>query len=153
MTLMRRNPYRELERWNQVVDRFFADFATAASPANFAAPAVDIIHHDDHVEVVTNLPGVAPENISIEAKDGYLSISANVNSDETREDGRYTYRERYQGSYQRWLRMPETLNVDRAEASFENGVLRLNIPKKPEAQLMRIPVNGTRVLESGNGNS
>ncbi len=104
--------------------------------------ALDVLDYEDHVEVRMDLPGVASEDVNIEVKDDVLTISANVKSDETRETNKYTYRERYTGSYKRSLRVPETVNVHNAEAKFENGVLSLKMPKVPEPAPIRIPVHG-----------
>lgn len=149
-----------LVRWTPVntpaqrtFDRFFEDFwktANQATRPGFATPALDVINFEDHVEVVADLPGVSPENVNIEVKDGILTISTQINSDETHESGNYSYRERYQGSYQRSLRVPDTLDTANAEASFENGVLTLRIPRRPEDQPLRIAVkNGA---SNGNNN-
>lgn len=107
--------------------------------------ALDVLDYEDHVEVRMDLPGVASEDVNIEVKDDVLTISANVKSDETRETNKYTYRERYTGSYKRSLRVPETVNVQNAEAKFENGVLSLKMPKVPEPAPIRIPVHGVAV--------
>lgn len=108
-------------------------------------PALDVLDHEGHIEVRMDLPGVSPDDVNIEVKDGILTISAQVRTDETLDSGNYTYRERYTGSYQRSLRVPKTIDVQNAEAKFENGVLSLKMPKTPEAQPMRIPVKGTVV--------
>jgi len=140
-----------LVRWTPVnatpaqrsFDRFFEDFWKTANTAvrpGLAAPALDVINFDDHVEVMADLPGVSPENVNIEVKDGILTISTEIASDETHESGNYSYRERYQGSYQRSLRVPDTLDTQSAEAHFENGVLTLRIPRRQEAQPLRIAV-------------
>lgn len=108
-------------------------------------PALDVLDHEGHIEVRMDLPGVSPDDVNIEVKDGILTISAQVRTDETLDSGNYTYRERYTGSYQRSLRVPKTIDVQNAEAKFENGVLSLKMPKTPEAQPMRIPVKGAAV--------
>jgi HSP20 family protein len=106
-----------------------------------AAPAMDIIDHEDRVEVQVNLPGIAPENVSIEFDKGILSIGAETRSEETEQKTNYTRRERYVGTFRRSLRVPETLDTHNATANFENGVLYLSLPKKPEAQPLRIQIN------------
>lgn len=104
--------------------------------------ALDILNNEDHFEVQMDLPGIAAENINVEVKDEVLTIAAKVNTDETREADNYTYRERYTGSYQRSLRLPENVDAQNIEAKFENGVLTVQLPKLPEAQPIRIAVKG-----------
>lgn len=106
-----------------------------------ASPALDVLDHEDRVEVRVNLPGVAPENVAIEFAKGVLTISAENQTENTEETPSYTRRERYSGSYRRSLRVPDTLNTAEASAHFENGVLYLTLPKQPEAQPLRIPVH------------
>lgn len=101
--------------------------------------ALDIIERGDVVEVQVELPGIDPESVTIEFDQGLLTIAAQPQQQD--DTLRYTRRERYHGAYQRTLRVPDTYNVAQATAAFENGVLYLTLPKKPEAQPVRIPVN------------
>ncbi|NJL95701.1 MAG: Hsp20/alpha crystallin family protein [Anaerolineae bacterium] len=141
--LVRWTPTNTLER---TMDRLFEDFWRTAQPASggaaFARPPLDVVTYEDHTLVRVDLPGVRAEDVNLEIKDGILTISTQVNSDEPHASANYTYRERYNGSYQRSLRLPETLDAANAEAQFENGVLSLRLPHKPEARSQRIPVKG-----------
>lgn len=136
-----------LVRWTSTrtpFDRFFEDlwktFPTEERQEGVASPALDVIDAEDHVEVRVNLPGVSPDSVNIEFDDGILRISSEVRREENEQKVNYTRRERFYGSYKRALRVPETLDTANAEARFENGVLYLTLPKKPEAQPIRIPV-------------
>lgn len=102
------------------------------------APALDVIRHDDRVEVRMDLPGVAAEDVNVEIRDGILTISTEFTQEETN----YTYRERYHGAYQRSLRLPKDVDVDNTAAAFENGVLTLSLPRVPQPEPLRIPVQG-----------
>lgn len=148
--LTRWNPISEIQAMQNMMDRFWSDFAAnfsmdTAQP--FAAPAIDIIDAEDHIEVRADLPGIPPENVNIEFKNGALVISASVEREETKEGETFTRRERYQGSYQRSLSVPDSLDVAKAEATFENGVLTLSIPRKPEAQPVKIAVKSPKLIE------
>lgn len=136
------------------LDRFFNDLWNTfpAEPENNSvAPPIDIIERDNTVEVQVNLPGVNPDDVNIEFEDGVLTIAthfegangeeANEESEEGKEGTNYTRRERYHGAYERSLRVPDSLDTQNAAANFENGVLYLTLPKKPEAQPLRIPIN------------
>ncbi|MCL4875766.1 MAG: Hsp20/alpha crystallin family protein [Anaerolineae bacterium] len=149
--VIRWDPMREAMELRRAFDRMFADAQNGGAVRPFVArPALDVIEHDDRIVARLDLPGVAPENVNIEIKEGVLTISTEVSSDETHEQANYTYRERYQGSYQRQLRLSESIDTERVEAAFENGVLSLTLPKKPEAQPIRIPVKGANVIEAKN---
>lgn len=132
-----------LTRWTPT-DKWFETFWNEDIRPN-RVPALDVLNEKEHIEVRMDLPGVSADDVNIEIKEGILTISAQVKSDETRESGSYTYRERYTGSYQRSLRLPDTVDVQNAEAKFENGVLSLKMPKIPEAEPVRIPVRGVAV--------
>lgn len=153
--LTRWNPYRELENMRDMMERAFADFGASVNDnvtSRAVTPATDIIDHDDHVELRVDLPGFNPDDVTIEFQNGYLSISAETKQESEVKEENYTRRERYQGSYRRSLRVPETLSVDDANARFENGVLFLSLPKVPAEQPKRIPVHAPKVIESGSKN-
>jgi len=152
MRLVRYNPSLDVFRQ---VDRLFEDFnrtvANLDTARPFAAPALDIVDNDDHMQIHVDLPGYAPEDVNIEFQNGSLVISAETKHEETVEEKNYTRRERYHGAYKRALRIPDTFDIENAEANFENGVLLLTLPKKPEAQPVRIAIGGAaeKALKSG----
>ena len=126
------------------LDRFFNDLWNtfpSEQEKQSVAPPIDVIEHDDTVEVQVNLPGVNPDDVSIEFDDGVLTIATNFESEEAEEGPNYTRRERYHGAYERSLRVPDSFDTQSASANFANGVLYLTLPKKPESQPLRIPVN------------
>lgn len=145
--VVRWDPMREALELRKAFDRAFADAQNGGTARPFARPALDVIERENDIVARLDLPGVAPENVNIEIKEGVLTISTEVSSNETQEQANFTYRERYQGSYQRQLRLSDTIDAEKVEASFENGVLTLTLPKKPEAQPIRIPVNGGKTIE------
>ena len=99
----------------------------------------DIKDTDQGYEITMNLPGVKKEDVKAELKDGYLTISA-VHSGEEEKGRSYVRRERYHGSMRRTFYVGEALRQEDIRASFENGVLRLAVPKeapKPEQEKPR----------------
>ena len=95
----------------------------------------DVKETDQGYEMTMNLPGVKKENVKAELKEGYLLISATSNSenDEQDNEGRYIRRERYYGSCSRSFFVGEEVKQEDIKARFEDGTLKLSIPKK-EAQ-------------------
>lgn len=99
----------------------------------------DVQEHDDHFEVDIDLPGFNKEDLSLQLNNGYLAISAakSVNKDEN-ENGKFVRRERYSGSMSRSFYVGEDIKQEDIHAKYENGVLKLNIPKleakKPEVE-------------------
>ena len=97
----------------------------------------DVKEHDDHYEVNIDLPGFKKNEISLELKEGYLVINAAKGLDkdgENKKTGKFVRRERYAGSMSRAFYVGENLKQEDIHAKYENGVLKLNIPKAEEAK-------------------
>ena len=101
----------------------------------------DVQEHEDHYEVDIDLPGFKKDELSVELKDGYLMISAAKGLDKDVEDqktGKYVRRERYAGSLSRSFYVGEDMKQEDIHAKYENGVLRLSLPKldvkKPQVE-------------------
>ena len=93
----------------------------------------DIREHDEGYEVDIDLPGFKKDEISIELENGYLTVSAGKGLDKDEEDkkGKYIRKERYAGAMQRSFYVGENLTDEDIKAKYENGILRLSVPKKP----------------------
>ena len=92
----------------------------------------DIREHDAGYEVDIDLPGFKKDEISIELEKGYLTVSAAKGLDKDEEDkkGKYIRKERYAGAMQRSFYVGENLTQEDIKAKYENGILRLSVPKK-----------------------
>ena len=92
----------------------------------------DVRELEGGYEVTMDLPGVKKEDVKAELKDGYLTINASSNSqkEEKDKDGRYIRRERYSGSCSRSFYVGEQVTQEDVKARFEDGTLKLMIPKK-----------------------
>ncbi len=92
----------------------------------------DVAETDNSYVVTMNLPGFKKEDVKGELKDGYLVVSATTNSsnDQTDGEGRYIRRERYSGSCSRSFYVGEDITQEDIKAKFEDGTLKLTIPKK-----------------------
>ena len=94
----------------------------------------DVKETDKGYEVAVDLPGVKKEDVSVELKDGYLTITAkkNVDNDKKNKEGKYIRRERYSGEMSRSYYVGEDMKEDDIHASFEDGILTLQLPKMEE---------------------
>ena len=97
----------------------------------------DVHEHEDHYEVDIDLPGFKKEEITVELNKGYLTVSAQkgLDEDEKSKKGKVIRKERYEGAMQRSFYVGENLTEEEIKASFEHGVLHLNVPKKEKAKL------------------
>ena len=147
-------------RWD--VDRFFDDFVGWPRPepiVDWLIPepfrsvsldrvlhdrlAVDMVETDDAITIRTALPGVRSDDVEIEERDGWLSIRARSRMERDRARAGWHMRERRYGAWQRTLRLPASVNVDKADAQLHNGVLTVTLPKGEASKplLQRIKVN------------
>ena len=122
-------------------DEFFDDFARPVkNVVRYSTPAsavmrADVKENEAGYELDVELPGYKKEDVQVQLKDGYLSITASTKSDADQKDanGKYLRRERYYGTCSRNFYVGEDLKQEDIKARFEDGVLKLAVPKK-EAQ-------------------
>ena len=92
----------------------------------------DIREHDTGYELDVDLPGFKKDEINIELENGYLTISAakGLDKDEQDKKGKYIRKERYAGAMQRSFYVGDAVTQEDVKAKFEDGILKLSIPKK-----------------------
>ena len=97
----------------------------------------DIHEHEDHYDVDIDLPGFKKDEIELSLEKGYLTISASkgVDKDDTDKKGRVIRQERYAGAMQRSFYVGSAVTEEEIKARFEDGVLKLNVPKKTAPKL------------------
>ena len=119
-------------------DSFFEDFARPTrNVARYNAPAANVMRTDvketeTGYELDVDLPGYKKENVQVELKDGCLTVTAKTaqSKDEKDENGRYIRRERYSGTCSRSFYVGEDIEQTDIKAKFEDGILKLSVPKK-----------------------
>lgn len=91
----------------------------------------DIKEKTDKYLIGIELPGYQKENIKIDVEDGYLTVHAEIDSDnEEKEEGKFVRRERYVGSCSRSFYVGNEVKSEDIKASFKNGILKIEVPKK-----------------------
>ena len=106
----------------------------------------DVHEHEDHYELDIDLPGFKKEEVNLELKDGYLTVSAakGLNKDEKNEKGKLIRQERFAGAMQRSFYVGKNLTEEDIKARFESGVLSLNVAKK---EFAKVPEKRTIMIE------
>ncbi len=106
----------------------------------------DVHEHDEGYEVAIDLPGFKKDEISLDLENGYLSVSAakGIEKDDKDKKGRLIRQERYSGAMQRSFFVGDAITEEDIKAKFEDGVLRLSIPKKDAP---KIPEKKTIAIE------
>ena len=146
MTMTRRpSPFSELVTLRQAMDRLFDDtvfrpLTAYTTNGELARLPLDVKATPDALLVEASLPGFAPEDVEITVENGTLTIRAEDKREETREDGNWVVREISRGSVMRTVTLPTGLEVDKAEATFEHGVLRLRFPKAEQVKPRQIRI-------------
>ena len=106
----------------------------------------DVRETDNTYELDIDLPGFKKDEIKLDLKDGYLSISASkgLDKDEKDKQGRYIRQERYAGACSRSFYVGETVEPKDISAKFEDGILKISMPK---AQKKALPENNVIMIE------
>lgn len=146
MTLARRpSPFSELVTLRQAMDRLFDDtvfrpYTAYNGNGDLARLPLDIRTTPEALLVEAALPGVAPENVDITVENGTLTIRAEDRADRSAEEAGWLVREISRGTVMRTVTLPTGLEAEKAEATFENGVLTLRIPKAEQVKPRQIQI-------------
>lgn len=141
--LVRREPFGSL------FDEFFNDFfartgmplARSVELPAAARARMDVVDKNDRYEVLVDLPGVKKEDIQVTIEGNRVAIAAETKSEkEVKEGERLIHSERYAASYARSFELPVEVTEQGAEAAFENGVLRLTLPKRATVTSKRLTI-------------
>lgn len=131
--LMRTDPFRELDRLTQQV---------LGTPSRPAAMPIDAYRKGDEFVVQFDLPGVATDAIELTVEKNVLTVHAQ--RARTGDDGvEYLVGERPHGTFSRQLFLGETLDTDRIDAQYVDGVLTLRLPIAEKAKPRRVPINAS----------
>jgi HSP20 family protein len=114
-------------------------FTSGTTPAAWAPP-VDISERKDAYLVAVELPGVKADDLEITFEDGLLTIQGERRFAHDSADEKMHRTERYYGAFRRSITLPSHVEADKIEASVQDGVLQIMVPKAPEVQAKRIQV-------------
>ena len=142
-----RDTFRSL---HDEMNRLFDQFGRGL-PANWSgtgdgmmAPTIDVSETDAEMSVTAELPGVTEDDMQLSLEDNVLTIKGEKRAEKKEEDKDKKYRlvERSYGSFLRTIPLPFKADPDSVKADFDNGVLKVTIPKPPEAEQKsnRIPI-------------
>jgi HSP20 family protein len=161
MTIIRRpSRFGDASTLRQAMDRFFDE---ELRPFNwtsgvFATPALplDVTQDPNELTIEAALPGIRPDDVDITVENGTLTISGRTQEERSADEGSYLVQEIRRGAFSRSLTLPQGLEPDKAEATFENGLLKLRIPKAEQLKPRQIkiaPVTGGRSDRVGSESS
>ena len=102
--------------------------------------AVDVAENEDGYVVKASLPGINVDDLDITFEDNVLTLRGELKLDESIKEENYVIQERRHGQFMRSIRFPTAVDSNKIEASYENGVLTLNVPKMEEVKPKHIKV-------------
>jgi HSP20 family protein len=145
MAIERWHPFTELMSLRQAMDRLFEDSfvhpsRTLEALGEVAAPTLDIYQTPSEIVVKAALPGVKPEDVNIDITGDTLTVKGESKAEQEVKREDYLYQERRYGAFSRSVVLPGGLKSDKAEASMEDGVLTLTIPKAEELKPKAIKI-------------
>ena len=145
MAIERWQPFSELMSLRQAMDRLFEDSFVrpsrgVAALGELAAPALDVYQTPTEIVVKAALPGLKPEDVSIDITGETLTIKGESKAEQEIKKVDYLSQERRYGAYSRRVVLPRGLKMEKAEATMEDGILTLTIPKVEEVKPKKISV-------------
>ncbi len=148
MALARWNPVNELTGLHSTMDRLFGEMFENMETFGTEGPTyrlpVDIKETKDEYVIKAPVAGFKPEDVEVTFSDGILNITATHKEEKSQKEGNYLRREVIFGNYQRQIALPPDVQGDAIKASFDNGLLRVDVPRKAKAQPKRIEVRSTQ---------
>jgi HSP20 family protein len=140
--LTRWDPFQEMLNLRRTVDRLFDNVAPDhewAQPALWGL-AVDMVENKDEFVVKASVPGINPNDLDISYSDDTLTIKGEIKEDKETKEDQYHLRERRYGTFMRSITLPTKIKGDAIEASYQDGVITLRLPKAEEVKPKRIAI-------------
>ena len=152
MNLIRWQPFSDMVTLRQAMDRLFDD--SLVRPLRFttllgegAEMPIDMFQTDEDVVIKASVPGLKPEEVDVAITGDTLTIKGEAKTEEEVKKENYFRKERSYGAFSRSILLPSSLQTDKAEATFDNGVLTLTIPKAEESKPKQIKIKPKGVIE------
>jgi len=148
MTLQRVIPRRLSDQWTDVrslqeqINQLF-DFDTPWVPGIFdrsVSPAVDMTENQESVEILVEIPGIELKDLDLSITGNVLTLKGEKKLDRKERDGGLVRQEIWEGTFQRTLSLPDSVDGAQAQAELKDGILKIILPKKEEAKPKQISV-------------
>ena len=148
MTIVRYDPFRDLRTLQEEVNRLFSTNLTRAFGDEGIgrgawAPSVDIYENKDQIVLEAELPGMKQEDFDLSIENNVITLRGERKFEKTDETDNYHRVERSYGAFTRSFTLPQTVSAEGATAEYNDGVLRVTLPKREETKSRRIQVTGS----------
>jgi HSP20 family protein len=146
MTLVRWDPFRELEEMSERLNRMISRPALPRTDGKETmvvadwAPSVDVSETDGEYQIKAEIPDVKKEDVKVTLEDGVLTIQGERKHEKEEKGKKYHRVERSYGSFARTFTLPDLVDEEKVKAEFKDGVLNLQLPKSEKAKPKAIEV-------------
>jgi HSP20 family protein len=143
MSISRWEPWSEMVTLRDAMDQFVRESFVRPRTAMEMGVTLDVMDTNDAFMVDAVLPGVKPDDVHLQIKDDVLMISGDIKDEHDAKQGNWIQRERRFGHYQRSVVLPSSVDADKVNATFHDGVLHITLPKSSESRARAIPVKAS----------
>ena len=144
MRITRWNPYGDVNSLHSTLDRVFQDFNRGSDElmtSGTFVPPVDIYEDEHGITLKMEVPGVPQENLNINLENSTLTVSGERKLEKNEKEENFHRIERRYGSFVRSFTLPNTVDSEKVNANYDNGILSIQLAKKAEAKPKQIKVN------------
>lgn len=145
MNVVRYDPFRDLRGLQNEVNRLFSGVMPRDREDMLGGawnPRVDIFENKDQLVLEAELPGMSSEDFDLSFENNVLTLKGERRFEKKTGEGDYHRVERSYGAFTRSFTLPQTVTAEGAAAEFDNGVLRVSLPKREETKARKIEVQG-----------
>jgi HSP20 family protein len=160
MVITRWDPFRELASLQNRVNNLFQDYGRnnqeELTTSGSFIPAVDVYEDEHKVTLKLEVPGVNEQDLDVQVENNTLTIRGQRKFEKEEKEENFQRIERRYGSFSRSFTLPNTIDTESVKASYENGILKIELAKREEAKPKQIKVSvgsGKKTLESAKAES
>jgi len=159
MTVLTRwEPFRELVEMQRRMDRLFRDYSASEEGQEFMTagsfvPPVDIYEDEHHIALKLEVPGIEEKDLDIRVENNTLTVRGERRFEKEEKEENFHRIERRYGTFTRSFTLPSTVDTDQVQASYESGILKIQLAKKAEAKpkQIKVGIGGQKTIEAGKG--
>ena len=153
MNIIKYDPFRELRSLQDDMNRLFmSNLSRGEGNEGFMSgswsPSVDIFENEDKLVLEAELPGMKREDIELSIENNIVTLKGERKFEKKAEGDNYHRVERSYGSFTRSFSLPQTVTSEGANAEFNNGVLRVSLPKREETKARKIEISGQEMSDA-----
>lgn len=142
MVMMRWDPFKEMRKLDEAFNRTWRSNGDGLADADIEQWAVplDVVAEDDKILVKATLPGIKAEDINVTVEDDLLTIKGETKEDHEERGDKYLLRERRAGNFYRAIRLPDTVDTEKVETVYADGVLTITFLKAEAKKAKRLEI-------------